>query len=145
MPQPQLVNNPEHSHTKKKPKISIAKKPSFPGHPLSLIEEKHLALDFTYYLKVFLNALLDKPMQNRFLNDSLLPFTKVDIYNMFRFHPDGIQDNDEENDLVKALPKSVQNPHGRFDTVIAFLSNKDAESTGVVGELSIDFTDKPLS
>jgi hypothetical protein len=145
LPQPQLVNNPDDSHKKKKLQISIAKNPSFPGRPLSLIEEKYLAPDFTYYLKVFLNSLLDKPMQNRFLNNSSLPFTKVDVYNMFRFHPDGIQDNDEENDLVRALPKSAQNPHGRFDTVIAILSNKDSESTGVAGELSIDFKDKPLS
>ena len=141
LPRPQIINNdtetlPQHPNMKKS-LISIAKHPSFPGRPLSLIEEKHQAPDFTYYLKVFLNSLLSEPLSNRALNDTLLPFKKVDVYNMFRFHPEGLQDNDEENDLVKALPQSLQNPHGRFDTVIAIVNDK-AESTGVVGEFSID-------
>ena len=141
LPRPQVISNdsqilPQHSGVKKPP-ISIAKHPSFPSCQLSLIKEKHHAPDFTYYLKVFLNSFISKPIQNRFLNDSTLPFKKVDVYNMFHFHPEGIQDNDEENDLVKALPQSSQNPHGRFDTVIAII-NDEAESTGVASELSID-------
>ena len=139
LPQPQVTGNdartlPKHSSMKKSP-ISIAKHPSFPNRQLSLIEEKHHAPDFTYHLKVFLSKLLSKPIQNRHADDIPLPFTKVDVYNMFRFHPEGIQDNDEENDLVKALPRSAQNPHGRFDTVIAIVDD-EAESTGVVGELT---------
>jgi hypothetical protein len=135
---PQVINNdtrtpPQHSGMKKS-LISIAKHPSFPNRQLSLIEEKHHAPDFTYYLKVFLNSFLSKPLPTRAVNENSLPFKKVNIYNMFRFHPEGIQDNDEENDLVKALPQSLQNPHGRFDTVIAIV-NDEAESTGVVGEL----------
>jgi Plavaka transposase len=139
LPQPQVTGNdartlPKRSSMKKSP-ISIAKHPSFPNRQLSLIEEKHHAPDFTYHLKVFLSKLLSKPIQNRHADDIPLPFTKVDVYNMFRFHPEGIQDNDEENDLVKALPRSAQNPHSRFDTVIAIVDD-EAESTGVVGELT---------
>jgi hypothetical protein len=110
--------------------ISIAKYPNFPRRRLSLIEERHQAPDFTYYLKVFL---MPKEMNRRSLDDSDLPFNHVDVYNMFRFHPEGIQDTDEENDLVKALPRSAKNPDGQFDTVIVIVGN-EAESTGLAGE-----------
>ncbi|KAF8958698.1 hypothetical protein BDZ97DRAFT_1591405, partial [Flammula alnicola] len=122
----------QQSLVKKKPSISIAKFPNFPNRNLSLIEDKHQAPDFTYYLKVYLNAFATKPVQPRFLNESTLPFTKVDVYNMFRFHPEGVHDNEEEKDLVKALPRSAKNPRGRFDTVIAIVKD-EAESTGVAG------------
>ncbi|KAF8958090.1 hypothetical protein BDZ97DRAFT_1668870, partial [Flammula alnicola] len=43
-----------------------------------------------------------------------------------------VHDNEEEKDLVKALPRSAKNPCGRFDTVIAIVKD-EAESTGVAG------------
>lgn len=52
---------------------------------------------------------------------------------MFRFHPQGIQDDEEESDLVRAFPRSRENPKGRFDTVIAII-NDTAESTGLEGK-----------
>jgi Plavaka transposase len=120
------------SPKKKKSLISIAKYPNFPNRQLSLIEDRHKAPDFTYYLKVFLMTFTTKKIQHRRLNESDLPFKQVDVYNMFRFHPEGIQDTDEENDLVKALPLSAQNPDGHFDTVVAIVGN-EAESTGLAG------------
>ena len=41
------------------------------------------------------------------LDESDLPFKQVNVYNMFRFHPEGIHDTEEENDIVKALPQSA--------------------------------------
>ena len=51
---------------------------------------------------------------------------------MFRFHPEGINDSDEEKDLVKAIPRSAQNQDGHFDTVVVIAGN-EAESTGLAG------------
>jgi Plavaka transposase/uncharacterized protein DUF6830 len=119
--------------TKTKAGVSIAKHPNFPRRPLSLIEDKHNAPDFSYYLKVFLNEFTTNKVSNRHLDQSKLPFQHVNVYNMFRFHRQGIQDEEEESDLVRALPRSPQNPRGRFDTVIAIINNT-AESTGLDGK-----------
>ena len=58
---------------------------------------------------------------------------------MFHFHPKYIHDverEEEENDVVKAIPKSTQLSFGRFDTVVV-ITKDDAESTGLAGESSI--------
>jgi hypothetical protein len=122
----------QSSLVKKKSLISIAKHPNFPKRLLSLIEERHQAPDFTHYLKVFLIALASKNIQSRRLDEMDLPFKHLDVYNMFRFHPEGIQDDEEEKDLVKAFPRSAEHPDGHFDTVIVMVG-KEAESTGLAG------------
>ena len=120
-----------------KPSISITKFPNFPNRPISLIEEKHNAPDFSHYLKHFLNAFAPSPISGRRLEVlHTLPFTKVNAYNMFRFHPKSIHDvnvEGEEDDIVKAIPKSRRLPFGRFDTVVV-ITKDDAESTGLAGE-----------
>jgi hypothetical protein len=121
---------------KKKAIISIAKHPNFPSRQLSLIEDKHDAPYFIYCLKVFLNSFTTKKVPNRYLNESELPFKHVNVYNMFRFHPQGIHDEEEESDIVRAFPRSAQHPCGRFDTVIAII-NETAESTGLAGKRPI--------
>ena len=114
--------------------ILIAKHPDFPKRRLLLIEDRYDAPDFTYYLKAFLNAFTTNKVSNRHLDHSKLPVQHVNVYNMFWFHPQGIQDNEEDlNDVVKALPRSAQNPHGQFDTVIAIVNDR-AESTGLDGK-----------
>jgi len=130
--QHQVKITSQGSAVKKRSLISIAKHPNFPKRQLSLIEVRHQAPDFTYYLKVFLMTFTTNQIQHRWLDESDLPFKQVDVYNMFRFHPQGIQDTEEENDLVKALPRSAQNPDGHFDTVIVIVGN-EAESTGLAG------------
>jgi hypothetical protein len=119
--------------TTNKAKISIAKHPTFPRRQLSLIEERHNAPDFSFYLKAFLNTLSTNKVSTQHLDQSKLPFQHVNVYNMFRFHPQGIQDDEEESDLVRAFPRSRENPKGRFDTVIAII-NDTAESTGLEGK-----------
>ena len=114
----------------KKAIISMAKHPNFPRHWLSLIEDRQDAPDFTYYLKAFLNSFTTNKVPNQHLDQSKLPFQNVHVYSMFSFHPQGIQDDKEESDLVRALPHSAQNPHGQFDTVIAII-NDTAESTSL--------------
>ena len=57
---------------------------------------------------------------------------------MFRFHPQGIHDEEEESDIVRAIPRSSQHPRGQlqFGTVIAII-NETAESTGLAGKRPI--------
>ena len=117
---------------KKRSHISIAKYPNFPNRQLSLIEDRHQAPDFTYYLKIFLITFTTKQIQHRHLDESDLALKQVDVYIMFHLHSEGIHDTEEENDLVKALPQSAQNPDGHFDTVIVIVGN-EAESTGLAG------------
>ena len=100
-----------------------------------LIEERHSAPHFQHYLKVFLNSFNTKKVASRHLDAAILPFKQVNVYNMFRFHPQGIHDEEEESDIVRALSVSQQNPRGRFDTVIT-ISNDTAESTGLDGKRS---------
>ena len=77
-------------------------------------------------------ALTTKQIQHRQLDDRELPFKQVDVYNMFRFHPEGLQDTEEENDIVKALPITAENKDGQFDTVVVIVGD-EAESTGLAG------------
>ena len=65
------------SPVKKKQLISIAKYPNYPKCQLSLIEERHQAPDFTYYLKVFLMAFTTKHIQQRRIHEIDLPFYKL--------------------------------------------------------------------
>lgn len=127
------------THTKpKNPGITISKKPNFTNRHITLIEEKHCAPDFSYYLKVYLNKISRSPVSNRHLEQQNLPFYKLNTYNMFRFNPQSLDDDDDtqERDIVKALPKSQELPGGRFDTVVVMVKD-NAESTGVEGLFSI--------
>lgn len=134
---PQLKDTPGTlppvTTSKKKPPTSIAKTPNFKNRPISLIEEKHGAPDFTHYLKVYMNTFSEGPGRVRDISNLTLPFTKVNTYNMFHLHPEGIQDDEEESDIVKAVPRSSRLPHGRFDTVVCIVDD-NAESTGLDGK-----------
>ena len=69
---------------KKRSCISIAKYPNFPNHQLSLIEDRHQAPDFTYYLEIFLINFTTKQIQHRHLDESDL--LSCDIFTMPHSH-----------------------------------------------------------
>ncbi|KAH9484401.1 hypothetical protein JR316_0003882 [Psilocybe cubensis] len=125
--------------------ISIAKKPNFINQRIDLIEEKHMAPDFSYYLKVFLNTFSSNPTILRNLDNIPLPFQKLDVYNMFRLHLELINDDQDSDEkaIVKAIPKSAKLPSGQFDTIVA-ITSEDAESTGLqgtkIGHVRVIFT-----
>lgn len=73
-----------------------------------------------------------QPLSSRQLESSLLPFYNIDVYTMFRFHPEGLHDDSHEQDIVKAFPSSSSLPEGRFDTVIV-MDTDEAEATGLEG------------
>lgn len=120
------------SVSKRPPRISIPKFPNHPNRSITFISDKHRAPDFEYYLKLFLTKFQVNPISSRLVDSHSLSFTKVDTFDMFRFHPETLQDEGEEDDIVKAIPASSQLPEGRFDTVVALVSDT-AESTGLTG------------
>ena len=128
--------NPTPTPNPMKPTISMSKHPTYPKSPIAVIKEKHNTPDFDHYLKVYINQLL--PQSERLHTSQLggykLPFGKLDVYNLFRFHPTAINDGDSEADIVKALRKSQTHPKGQFDTVVVMVKDT-AESTGVEGML----------
>ncbi|PPQ81799.1 hypothetical protein CVT26_010042 [Gymnopilus dilepis] len=129
--------SPEHStfgpaSGRRPSSMKIAKTPHYPGRDIAFIQEKHDAPDLEFYLKQFINRFTDKPVVQRMLDPTPLSITKLDVYKMFRFHPEGMQDDEEESDLVRAIPKSAKSPHGQFDTVVV-IANDKAESTGLAG------------
>jgi hypothetical protein len=115
---------------------AIAKFPDYPHQSISLIERLHNAPHFGFSLKKFLNSFLEPRVSNQTLNTSTLPFSQLDVYKMFRFRPVALNDDKEEHDIVKAIPKSQVLPHGRFDTVVVIIED-DAESHGLAGKRTI--------
>lgn len=114
------------------PVFSLAKHAPLPNRPLSVIENGHSSPSFSADLKQFLNRLSPNPLHKSSAAAQTLPFQKLDIWTQFKFHPAGLHDDDEEDDIVKALPKTKDNNFSRFDTVIA-LNTDEGESTGLKG------------
>ena len=117
----------------------IAEFPPFPAKCLTSIQHQHQAPNFTKDLKEYLNNLVSwHPVPNHHASLFTLPFQHVDVYSQFKFHPHSLVEliaEEEEDDNVKALPISAQNPSGQFDMVVV-LNNDEAESAGLMGELS---------
>jgi len=117
----------------------IAKDPPYLRRPLSTIEEKHDAPNFSRHLKEFLNSFLENPTTNRNAHYYQLPFDRLDVWTQFKFQPNNLSDDSdsEETDTVKAIPKnSPHEPNGRFDPVVVLRSD-EAESTGMEGTIYI--------
>jgi hypothetical protein len=131
---------PSASSIPRKPPISIAKNPSHEHSPLKVVEDLHCALDFTHYLKVFMNKITNSSLRPSQLDQANLPFTRVNVYDCFRFHPESIQDEEVDKDIVKAIRTSKRLPQGRFDTVVVMV-NEEAESTALKGRISQLATD----
>ncbi|KAF8152456.1 hypothetical protein B0H34DRAFT_784586 [Crassisporium funariophilum] len=70
--------SPPTSSIKGKPYISIAKSANHPNCPISSVEVRHNASDFSYYLKLYLNTFTTSPASNRWLDiATTLPFSKI--------------------------------------------------------------------
>jgi hypothetical protein len=111
--------------------VSLTKHPNHPNHPIDHLQ-KYGAVNFNHCLKLYLSRFDTSSLPTCQLLLHSLPFIKVDVNNMFRFHPDSLQDAEEENDIVKVMFPFKKLPHGRFDPVVVIMSD-DAESTGLTG------------
>jgi hypothetical protein len=118
--------------------ITLTKKPHYPSRSLQIIQATHNCPQFQWHLKQYLNNFLQEPLSIRQTKSSIIPFNNIDVYSMFRFHPEIIQDDDDECDIVRAIPCSTSLPRGRFDTVI-FIDSDNAEATGLEGEYNVYF------
>lgn len=127
------ANNPLESLTRNitGKVLSLPKYPTQPQQALTVIEKRHSAPGFTSALKHYINLLSSHPTSARVASLHALPFTRVDIYHTFKFHPPNLEDDEEVCDVIKAAPP-VKNKPGRFDNAVV-LHTDDAESTGVEG------------
>lgn len=118
--------------------VYLAKFPNYPNKSISNISRSHHAPAFEHHLKEYLNTFLNSTHRtsNQRANLFPLPFNRLNVYNQFKFSPFGLQDEEEERDVVKAIPISRHLPSGRFDTVIV-LKTDNAESTGLAGMFHI--------
>ena len=111
--------------------LSLPQYPTQPRQLLSLIEQRHSAPGFTSALKSYINLFSSHPMSARNALLHNLPFQRLDIYHTFKFHPAGLEEDEEVCDVIKAAPQGKKLP-ARFDTAIV-LHTDDAESTGLEG------------
>ena len=116
--------------------VYLAKFPNYSSKSISNISRSHHAPAFEHHLKEYLNTFLTHRTSNQRANLFPLPFNRLDVYNQFKFSPFGLQDEEEERDIVKAIPISRHLPSGRFDTVIV-LKTDNAKSTGLAGMFHI--------
>jgi hypothetical protein len=118
--------------------IYLAKSPTEPGKSLARILITHSAPGFLAQLKLFLHSLLPSHQQVPKLqvHQGILPFTSLDIWYQYKFHPTNIFDDhlDGIRETIKAIPISKRALIPRFDTVIV-LDKDEAESTAVQGNV----------
>jgi len=135
------VAPPLTNSASKRSKITLAKNPQYPSRPLQIVQVTHNCPQFQRHLKQYLNNFLEKPLPLHQMETSILPFNNINIYSMFQFHPETIQDDDDGCDIVRAIPSSPSFHKGRFDTVIV-IDKDDAEATGLEGKCDVCFNSK---
>ncbi|KAE9385711.1 hypothetical protein BT96DRAFT_949643 [Gymnopus androsaceus JB14] len=114
-----------------KPRILLPKVPTSPNKSISSIQTSHRVPCFSQHLKAYLEML--KPNSTRadvlYASSQPLPFHQLDIFHMFKFSRDILEEGGlEQKDVVKASPIGG----GRFDTVVV-LTADTAESVGLAG------------
>ena len=130
--------NPRPKSLQSRNTITIAKHPPYKKRKLATIEKHHNAPNFSRDLSYFLNNFLLHPESDSMATQYALPFGELDVFTQFKFHPNSLQEDDndtegtEENNTIKALPGGLNNTAARFDTVVAITSD-EAESTGMEG------------
>ncbi|KAF8871060.1 hypothetical protein CPB84DRAFT_1818259 [Gymnopilus junonius] len=107
---------------------ALTKQPSNFTHPTT-----SQCTRFRFYLRKYLNSIREPRLPNQTLQSATLPFSQLDVYNMFRFRPVPLNDDEEEYDIVKAIPRSKSIPDGCFDTAVV-MTSKEAESHGLKGK-----------
>ncbi|TFK53469.1 hypothetical protein OE88DRAFT_1643214 [Heliocybe sulcata] len=118
--------------------IKIAKHPSYPGQALLDIQQCHDAPGLIRELKKYLYSQTlslpredEDPSRRSGPQNSILPFSHVDVFYNVKLRPISIDDDEGPWDIVKAMP-GRQSKHGRFDTVVV-IASENAESTGLEG------------
>jgi hypothetical protein len=115
--------------------VLLAKYPPEPRKKLSHVVVSHGVPGFLLELKFFLRSLLppEQRPDKRTTAVGALPFTALDVWHLFKITPAKLLD-DQERDMVKAVPASKSSTPPRYDTVIV-LDGDEAESTAVQGRI----------
>lgn len=93
----------------------------------------HNAPTFGHHLKRYLASFLDHSVADRRLSEASLPIQAVDVFTSFRFTRDQLNEDNEQSDIVRALPISKSVPCGQFDTVVV-MDSDEAEATALTGQ-----------
>ncbi|KAF8233915.1 hypothetical protein L208DRAFT_1264593 [Tricholoma matsutake] len=80
--------------------IKLAKYPNQAKTSLASIETSHSVPGFLTKLKEYLNHLLPTRASNQASHSYLLPFNKLDIFHQFKLHRHGLQDDDDETNIL---------------------------------------------
>ncbi|THV02094.1 hypothetical protein K435DRAFT_654085 [Dendrothele bispora CBS 962.96] len=117
---------------------TIAKYPPEPKKFLSKIQALHHAPNFERHLKRYVNGFRSEKHQfhGKKLDETPLPFDRVDVWHQFKLSPTSLVDGDIVSETVKALPMRKQSTNMRFDTVMVLVDDS-AESTAVKGTASL--------
>lgn len=113
---------------------SLPKFPTCPKKLIPHIESQYSAPGLSSSLKDYLNQLTSNPTSSRIAHINTLPFQRLDVYHTLKFPHPNLEDGDDDQDIIKAMPPSKKAP-GRFDTVVV-LHKDEAESTGLQGGFS---------
>ena len=125
---PQLQNFPSAGQLK------IAKHPSHPHCLISTIEKLHNTPGFSDLLKAYLNRIIPNSAPTSNPIHYALPFTTLNVFDLFKFQPSSDEDEEQQADTVKASPAHAGRP-AQFDTVVV-MYNSSAESTGLAGKVA---------
>ena len=115
--------------------ITLRKIPSSPKKLLGAIAREHNVPDFPTHLRDYVNGVEQLHAVSPLIYDPL-PFQRIDVCHSFKFSREGLLDDTQERDWVRASPVDS----GRFDTVVV-LTGVEAESTGLDGKHLIILVD----
>ncbi|KAF9020722.1 hypothetical protein BDZ89DRAFT_958050 [Hymenopellis radicata] len=108
--------------------VSLPKHPSIVNKPIRRIASQHHVRHFAAHLLAYLLAVGRDALGDAAQNYSTLPFDGLDVYYSFKFAREGLGDDFDVRDVVKASPQDG----GHFDTVVV-LTGDEAESAGLEG------------
>ncbi|KAI0055060.1 hypothetical protein BV25DRAFT_1816173 [Artomyces pyxidatus] len=124
----------EKRHLQLSKVVQLTKLPSRPHQPITSIEDSHSCQGFTRALKEYLNTFLDRTEN---VSNYRLPFHHLDVFHSFKFKRDEtgyteVMESAGEREVVYARPSKGKQV-ARFDTVVVYVKNEVAESTGLEG------------
>ncbi|KIY60854.1 hypothetical protein CYLTODRAFT_405817 [Cylindrobasidium torrendii FP15055 ss-10] len=111
--------------------IKLPKNPTAPAKGLYVAAQQHRIPFFPNHLAEYLTRIEQKKARSPQLYKTAkdLPFERIDVYHSFRLALEGLNDDNDEQDWVKASPLDG----GRFDTVVV-LDDDEADMVSLNGE-----------
>ncbi|KIY65398.1 hypothetical protein CYLTODRAFT_379482, partial [Cylindrobasidium torrendii FP15055 ss-10] len=121
--------------------IKLPNAPTAPSKGLHVVAHQHNIPSFPEHLAEYLSRIEKKKARTPQLYKAAkdLPFARIDVYHSFRLELEGLNDDDGEQDWVKASPLDG----GRYDTVVV-LDGDEADMVSLngtrIGRVHLIFT-----